>query len=382
MTELLPSRGSRLAAAGGGLASALLMWAAAPPLDLPGIAFVALAPLFWVLDRSTKPRAFMAGYLCGAVYFFMHLNWILKLSKEEVTIPWIMIPALALLALYFALFQAVPVWLASRLRDRRGWSPVWTLPFLWTAFDALKATGEIAFSWGSLGYSIAPLTSAIQMSSVAGYWVLPLWIVAMNGAVWALATRRDRKAVVTLGLLLLPWAIGAGAVVRAPQTVTEVDATLAQQSPRDGAIRFGLVQANTPREIKWDPDYREIVIQDLVDQTDVIAREQRPDLIIWPETAAPLRVLWVEQLRQMVRDGVKRNQTWTLVGTLDAAKVEDGYEHYNSAILFDPQGEPSAKYNKRQMVPFGEFTPWKGVAPWLAEIDFGQSEFTPGRHPG
>jgi apolipoprotein N-acyltransferase len=92
--------------------------------------------------------------------------------------------------------------------------------------------------------------------------------------------------------------------------------------------------------------------------------------------------MWEKPLREQVATCAAETGCWTLVGTLDAAKVGEEWEHYNSAILFAPSGLAVQRYHKRRMVPFGELTPYRDQIPILAKADFGQSEFTPGREPG
>ncbi|MEZ4650656.1 MAG: apolipoprotein N-acyltransferase [Candidatus Eisenbacteria bacterium] len=430
------------------LASGGLLSAAFPPLDLSWLVFVALVPLCWAVFGTARPgdadsarleggrpkpfRPFLLAYLTGFTFYVLHLHWLLKLSKEEVTVPWIMFPALAAVSLYFGLFVAWPVWVTARLTGSRALPrvgpglpdeseaaargnggggrsgrlrlPVFlVLPVFWALFDWLRTTGEMAFSWGSLGYALAPIPAALQGTPWFGYWILPGWIVLVNGLLWQ-GIRGDRRWLgLAAALVLLPVAAGERIVAQAEDTVwlahTAPSTTLDPADPLapialptqdagvhpeapPGTVRFGLVQANTPREIKWNQDYREIVVRDLVSKTYEIANDATPDVIVWPETAAPLLVMWYASLRREVTTCVRDIQTWTLVGTLDAKREEDLEEHYNSAILFGPDGTDVFRYNKRKMVPFGELTPWRDKFPLLAKVDFGQSEFTRGRTTG
>ena len=58
-------------------ASALLMWAAFPPLDIGPLAFVAPIPLFWALRRVERGfEAVTIGFLWGTVFFGLLLFWI------------------------------------------------------------------------------------------------------------------------------------------------------------------------------------------------------------------------------------------------------------------------------------------------------------------
>jgi len=420
----------------------ILLFAAGPPLDLSPLAFLALVPFYFAAfgRKGREParlrRAFWVGYATGGIYAVAHLHWLLRLSKEEVTIPWIMIPALLVIGLYLGLFPGLACLWTAWIRRHTGLSPVWVLPVVWTLTDWFRTTGEVGFPWGSLGYTLAPWTAAIQTTAWTGYWFLPAWILWVNGMLWTglFSTPVDlpgsppagRGGVsplrlgVGIGGAALPIVLGVLILNQAPETVRMVEGSAApleatftvdlegnsvafrggevERGPAPnravlssrlerpvalgtakGGLRFSLIQANTPREVKWRAAYREEVVSDLLHRSSQANRAFAPDLIVWPETAAPLRVLWEAPLRDMLRTGISEMGTWTLVGSLDAEKIDGEYEYYNSSILYGVDGKPTQKFPKRHMVPFGELTPYKDKIPFLEKINFGQSDFTAGR---
>jgi len=120
------------------------------------------------------------------------------------------------------------------------------------------------------------------------------------------------------------------------------------------------------------------VIDDLLERTRRAAALD-PDLIVWPETSAPLVLLWHRDLSERVRATVAEVKRWTLVGTLDARLFPGSdMESYNAALLYDPQGQVAGRYLKRKLVPFSERMPGGDALPWLNALNFGQSDFTPG----
>ncbi|MEN8041451.1 MAG: hypothetical protein ABFR95_08100, partial [Actinomycetota bacterium] len=63
------------------LLSALLMWAAFPPLGLAPLAFVAPVPLFLAVRSTERPLwALIMGFGWGAVFFGLLLNWLMVLG--------------------------------------------------------------------------------------------------------------------------------------------------------------------------------------------------------------------------------------------------------------------------------------------------------------
>ena len=80
-----------------------------PTVSLGPVSMLAMAPLFVALLRVRPGRrdAFRAGFLMGFTCFVGMLWWIVKLiPSADVTIPWLMTPALIVLVLYLALFPA------------------------------------------------------------------------------------------------------------------------------------------------------------------------------------------------------------------------------------------------------------------------------------
>lgn len=362
----------------------LAAFLAFPPGGLTPLAFVALIPLLWAAYAPVGPAAtplgfrqrFLLGFTAQGVFFFALLHWILLLPNEEVTIPGLMIPALLFMSGYLAVFFGLAVALAGWIERRAGLPAATAFPIFWTLADFARSVGALAFPWGSLGYALAPRPELLQLTAWTGYWGLPFWITAVNAlgyASWRAWGERPRtRALARAGGAVLLAAVPAihGAVLlhRAP----------APELAAPHGMRFALLQANTPREIKWRPGYEAAVIDDLLERTRQAA-DADPDLIVWPETSAPLVLLWHPELADRVRGTVAELERWTLVGTLDAHLLPgNDIESYNAALLFDPEGDLAGRYRKQKLVPFSERMPFQEALPWLNVLNFGQSDFTPG----
>ncbi len=152
-----------------------------------------------------------------------------------------------------------------------------------------------------------------------------------------------------------------------------------EYAPMRDAIDIALLQANTSREIKWKHGYEGIVVEDLLVRTHAAAAAGA-ELVIWPETAAPMMILWEPDLAKRVRESVAEAQAWTLVGTLDAVLKGGGdFDAYNAAMLYDPTGRLRQRYYKMRLVPFSEAMPWSRQIPWMNALNFGQSDFRAGQ---
>ncbi len=355
------------------LLSGLLSGLAFAPAGWSPLVLVAPVPLLWAIGggRPGGRRAFILGWAAGFLHFLVVLHWILALPNEEITIPGLMVPALLFISAYLATFfgaaAAIAVWVAGRLRLSLG--VVWAVTG--PLADLARSLGELAFPWGSSAYALHAQIPLLQFTSATGFWGLVLWVSLCGGLLYeAIRPRRGGRILYAAACVLLlaaPWIHGTLALRRA--SGGEVDGP--------SGLRFVLIQPNTSREIKWDPRYRDIVVGDLLDRTRRAA-ESKPDLIVWPETAAPIVLLQEPEYLARVMETVRECGIPLLAGTLDHRLVNGQYVAHNSAALFDAQGRLLDRYDKQRLVPFSERMPFQRTAPWLMGLNFGQSDFTPG----
>ncbi|MGH9658483.1 MAG: apolipoprotein N-acyltransferase, partial [Bryobacteraceae bacterium] len=128
--------------------------------------------------------------------------------------------------------------------------------------------------------------------------------------------------------------------------------------PQPGAAQAVLVQPNLAEETAWtgaslDALVRRLVLQSM--QTFLRPGEPKPELIVWPEVPAPFHYDDDAGLRQHAGSLARVTRTPFLLGVV--GRATDGAP-LNSALLLSPQGEPVSRYDKIELVPFGEYVPW------------------------
>lgn len=390
-----------------------------PPVGARWVALAALVPLllaafpargFGWMDPLGRPfgigQRFFLGFLCGVAFFAALLYWILLVPGEEMTVPWLMAPALLLLSSYMALFFGAATAVAGGIEDRAGIPAPVAFPVAWVVFEQVRGSGALGFPWGWIGYVFAPHPTVLQLAAWTGIEGITLWVVAVNATIYtaARAWLEDRpraalaRAAVAIAIAAAVPLFGAAVLSRAPRDMVTAGGAPPEGAPADsaspdvavpgernprsagdrGSLAIGLLQANTPREIKWKHGYEGIVVDDLLARTRTAAAAGA-ELVIWPETAAPLMILWDPELARRVRDTVADTRAWTLVGTLDAVLRDGGdFDAYNAAMLYDPSGKLVQRYYKMKLVPFSEAMPFKRTLPWLNVLNFGQSDFRAG----
>jgi apolipoprotein N-acyltransferase len=82
---------------------------------------------------------------------------------------------------------------------------------------------------------------------------------------------------------------------------------------------------------------------------------RQPAIIVWPEVPAPLYYFEDDVLRGYVDSLARTTRAYVLLGIV--AHTPSGAP-LNSAALVGPWGGPVSRYDKVNLVPFGEFVPW------------------------
>jgi apolipoprotein N-acyltransferase len=277
----------------------------------------------------------------------------------------VLFAALALAVAYLSIYPAL--FGLGYAVGRRVAPPVVVTPVMWIAAEYLRSQGELGFPWASLAYSLYAQPSLIQGASFAGMWGVGLWIALVNAcALSGLMCRGLRGRAV--------WGAAALALVACGY----IQGSLSMKNAEPAAeVRAALIQPNVATQIKWDPAYKDEIMNKILDMTRDV--EGPLDLVVWPETAVPSVLLLDAPYLDAVKSLAAEIGVPIVTGFPHFERSEGGGRHaYNSASLINPDGGVAQRYDKLHLVPFSERFPFQNVVPFLSAIDFGQSDFTAG----
>jgi len=352
-------------------ASGLTLALAFPRPAQAWLAWIALVPLFLVMER----RPFRSGFAAGVGFFGLVLYWVnIVMTTYGKLNPFFSVVAYLLLIFYLALYFGTVTWAACRLRDKLSLPPVLTLPILWAALELLRAYLVTGFPWASLGYSQQNVLSMIQSADLFGVYGLSLLLVACNAALAGiiLTSRPGARewgpwaAAALVGLLVLAnWGYGLFRLKGEPVA-------------REASLDVALIQGNIDQALKWQPGMREATVDKYVSLS-LEANRQRPaDLIVWPEAATPFYLQDEGPLAREVIDLPRRVDAYLLTGSPAYETVNLQRKSLNSAFLLSERGKVLGRSDKVHLVPFGEYVPMAPLLPFVDKLVEGIGDFTPG----
>ncbi|MDZ7289616.1 MAG: apolipoprotein N-acyltransferase [candidate division KSB1 bacterium] len=335
-----------------------------PPFKLGFLAYWGIIPFLILLEKKSPAEAFRLGYLTGLLFSIATLYWI-----GWSTLPGA-IATILIHPLYYALFAIllVPV--------RRWWPTAYllTVPFLWTAIEYLKSIGELGFPWVTLGYTQTYYLHLIQYASYTSVYGVSFWVVSLNVLFLALwQFRQNTRRVILLSTILLLFFV--------IPYLYSLAVLQNSQEPQE-QIRVGMVQGNVDPYQKWEAGFVEQNFQIYENLTRLVAKD-KPEVVIWPETATPTWLLHNAGHLQRVRRLAAEIGAPILTGIPDYIFLDNNeYRTFNAAALIYGDDRPVPTYAKIHLVPFGERVPFEDYFPffkkWIAKLEMGEGNFSPG----
>ena len=306
-----------------------------PGFSLPWLAPVALVPLLIALALEPRPLwRFLLGEFAGVVYWFAICYWIqFVLEVHGGMGRWGSWATFALFCVAKALHLAVFAMLAAVLLKTRFAIPA--IAALWTGIE--RTHGTFGFAWLALGNAGIVMPLPLRVARFTGVYGLSFIFALMSAVVAMLILRRERKHLYWLavvpGLLLLP-------------------DLPAQEKPTETAL---VLQPNMSEEDQWTPasaaQERDHIIRESLDAAQHDGNEQ---IVIWPESPGPIYYYGDPGFHREATQLAQLAHSYFLFGTVGQAP--EGAP-LNSAVLLAPNGALVDRYDKINLVPFGEYVP-------------------------
>ncbi len=348
-----------------------------PPLQLGFLAYWSVIPLLILLENKQPAESFRWGYITGFFLSVLTLYWIF----------WPTVPGAIATMLIHPLYYAVFAYLVTIAR--RVWSQGYLVlvPFFWTAIEYVKSLGELGFPWVTLGYTQSYYLQLIQFAAVTSVYGVSFWVLCLNVVFLLMWKHRGERrwllgcATILSVLFIAPYLYGL-VVIPSPVKADEPAGREVLRENITTGLRVAVVQGNVDPYMKWDKAFVEQNFE-IYERLTRQCATQKPELIVWPETATPTWLLHDLEKLTRVRNFVRELDVSLLTGTPDYKFIsEKKYKTYNAAILLSPDREEIPKYAKMHLVPFGERVPWEDEFPWLqrwlARFEMGEGNFSPG----
>ena len=331
------------------------------------LAWGALAPLsYYLLQVRSFRAAALGGLGCGFLFYLGILYWIYPTMRSGGVGPAVSALGLALLALLLsAEFLAVSAF-GYRLRKAglKAWPYIFALGWFAMEYGKAYLSQKAAwFPWFMLGYTQQDQLALIQVCSFTGIYGLSA-AVCFTGALAGAALAADCRPAARLlrfspAVLLLAglWYFGRRELAEA-------------RSVPERSLQVALLQPSIDLYAKWDAAEAGNIKANI---EGLLEGARGADLAVWPENALPC---WIDE--PACEDWLRAAAAGSGAGGNFVGSVSKGGGRHVSAFLLDSSGTVRSSYNKRQLVPFGEYVPLRGLLGKFIRPVAALGEFDPG----
>jgi apolipoprotein N-acyltransferase len=361
--------------------------------NLSYLAWVALIPLFFALKDVSLKQAFILSYICGGLFFLLSMYWLINVTSAG----WVLLSLYQ--GLYIGIFGVFFLLVTRRMRHIQRHNMIHYMPFIiipavWSALEYMRSNIAGGIGWNLLGYSQYEQLTVIQIADITGVYGVSFLIVVVNMTVFEIMNivnnkvkekaekkaeeKVEEKVTTKTGLLfkiIAVLSVITGVIFYGNTRLTRfADCENLSQS-----IKASLVQGNISQMHKWDERYKDYILRQYAGLTQNVL-EEKPDIIIWPETAVPGYLNKDIKLMNYIQQIVKGAGIPLFTGVPMAGSLPYDTEgsEFNSALMFSKTGDIVKRYDKLHLVIFGEYIPLEKYIPGIRNFFPITGNFTPG----
>jgi len=341
--------------------------------------WVSVGVLLFILFRAEPRMAFGSGFLHGLFFVFTSVPWISTVLSVHgglsATGGWAI---LLLIAIAWGILTGSFAWTVHRLSPKSVAMACIGAPFAWVTFEFARAhLPEISFPWNLLGYPAAANAGLVQLTTITGIYGLSFLVASFNALLaWTAAAEAPslKRRVAITGATT---AILLSGAIAGPRFLPQAEAHHFARA----------VQLNFPESQSYPGNWFQAHAADLEElrRISLAPSAAGPDLLVWPEAPAPFS-FQDAQFRAIASKLAIEFKHPFLVGAIEWKHPVDpsdkvppgGLAPYNSALLFDAQGQRVFVYDKVHLVPFGEYEPF----PLIHRVVTSVSDEVGGFHKG
>jgi apolipoprotein N-acyltransferase len=309
--------------------------------------------MFYVLlknmENKTPRHNFILGYLFGIGYFASSLYWV-HLSFDYVNLSKIGIIANILLVLYLAIYPALSCYVSQKFSPQN----YVFFAFAWCFFEYIRGIMFTGFPWNLIGYATYDLPYFKQFASVCGIYGVSFAYMLIICLSFSRKTLKY-SALIAFIVMTYGW------------YMEEFNqGILAEESD----VKVTIVQPCISQRDKMD---RSMLMNNLnihisLSDFEQVYRGKR--LIIWPEAA-----ISAGESVDYICSCISYSDTYIFTG---ADRIDSQGHVYNSSFVIGKNQGILAEYDKKHLLPFGEFIPNFLLMFGLKKVTSGIANFSRG----
>lgn len=318
------------------------------PYHIYPLAVLTPAGLLALIQSRSAREAKWLGFCYGLGCFGAGVSWVYISIHTYGGAP-VALAALITAAMvsFLSLYPMLACYLTNRYFDQAGDAKnIFAFPAIWVGCEFLRSFMFSGFPWLLVGYSqtASPLKG---YAPIVGIYGVSLMVVMSSGLLVCAHQAYKKHAYRTLYFRMLAVATiwMAGAML----------SLIPWTNPEGQPLNVSLVQGDIPQSLKWNPDHIQLSFDRYRDLTKPLWG--KADIIVWPEAAIPMTLQSAAKFIEDMDERATQSGSNLVLGI--PVENDHGGGYYNTIVTL---GATKQIYQKRHLVPFGEYVPFQHVA--------------------
>ena len=328
-----------------------------PPYNYFIINFITYS-LFFIFIFNKKKKVlnnksfFHYGWCFGFGYFLFSLYWVaISLTFDQsfrslIPITIILLPA------FLAIFYGLITYLFSVFYSKNLVSSFFIFSILFATIEFARGSIFTGFPWNLISFSFSNSIYFIQVLSIIGTYSFNLICISLFTLPALFILRKSRIEIIVclffifISIIFLLFGkikndnFNSLESIKNPYMIRAI-------SPNISLDRFFSKQ----EELK--------IINELIELS--APKKKKPTIYLWPEGIIPESYLReMSSYKKLFQNNFGENDL--IIMGLNSKRIKNyEYKYFNSMAIFNNKLDILANYNKVNLVPFGEFTPFENI---------------------
>ena len=327
--------------------------------------------IFLIFESKKRKELILASWAFSFGWFFLGLYWIGSAFLVKSDFFYYLLPlAITLVPMFLSFIWVMAFFISDELGKLYGNKFIWFV-IVFSIIEFVRGY-FVEFPWLMPGYIFASNSYFLQSFSFIGSYSMNTVFIAITIIPILILLNRQKYIQIIL-FLCLPIICLFFISFWRYETKNKISFI------KDYGVT--LVQPNISQKDKWKKSLRKYhhlnLLELSLDKKNL--HDYKGRLIIWPETGFlgtyPKDRRLLEKLSEKILD-INRNE-YIFTGVINIKKNK----YYNSALLLDSKKQILKIYNKKFLVPFGEYIPFKsifsGISPISNFVNFSKPKNNP-----
>ena len=332
-----------------------------PPYNYFIINFITFSLFFIFIFNKKKVTSknssfFQYGWYFGFGYFLFSLYWIIISLTFDQSFKFLIPFSLIILPAFMAIFYGLIVYLFSIFYSRNVTSSFLVFSILYGSVEFIRGFILTGFPWNLISFSFSGNIYFIQILSVIGTYSFNLICISLFTVPALFILRNSRVEIIVCFFFIL---ISTVFLIFGYIKNNNFDSLESKKNN----YTIKAISSNISLDRFYSKQDELKIINELIELSDPTKIE--PTIFVWPEGIIPDSNLENMKIyKNLFSDNFGENDI--IIMGLNSLKIKDNKNLiFNSMSVFDNELNIIANYNKVNLVPFGEFIPFKSVLSFI-----------------